>query len=123
MATLLIIDDDDQMILLLRRVLQQAGYHVLEATNGKDGIDIYKKSEPDLVIADIIMPEKDGLETIAEIRRLASDVKIIAISGGGRAGAEGYLRMAKAFGVDSTIEKPINTQELVAQVSRLLQQA
>jgi YesN/AraC family two-component response regulator len=72
------------------------------------------------VITDIVMPEKEGLETISELRRVSQDVRIIAISGGGHISPERYLRLANSFGADRTFFKPVDLKELVAAVKELL---
>jgi YesN/AraC family two-component response regulator len=83
MANILIIDDDQQILNMLSQILKRAGYGVVEALDGKQGLKLYRENPTDLIITDIIMPEKEGLETIMELQRDFPDVKIIAISGGG----------------------------------------
>ena len=92
MALILIIDDDDQIRRVLRKTLERDGYDVADAPNGKEGIRLYRENPADLVITDIIMPEKEGIETIRELRRDFPEVKIIAISGGGRIGPDSYFK-------------------------------
>ncbi len=83
MARILIIDDDDNIIRLLNRILKNAGYDVIEAVNGREGLKVFKKDQIDLVITDIFMPEKEGMETVVELQMINPEIKIIAISGGG----------------------------------------
>ncbi len=121
MARILIIDDNSEVLETYRRILEHAGYEIIVATNGKEGIRTFKEEEPDLVITDIFMPEKEGLETIMELRHNFPDVKIIAISGGGDGmGPENYLKMAKDFGVMSALTKPIEMEALLEEVQKCL---
>ena len=120
MARILIIDDDVQILDMLRQTLELKGYEVVDATNGKEGIRLYRENPADLIITDIVMPEKEGIETIIELKRNFPDVKIIAISGGGRITPEGYLSMAKRLGANRTFEKPVERDELLAAVRELI---
>ena len=93
MARILIIDDNIKVLGTYARILEYAGYEVIVAINGNGGIITYKEKLPDLVIIDILMPIKEGLETIRELKQDFPDVKIIAISGGGDCmGPENYLK-------------------------------
>lgn len=116
----LIVEDDPQYRKLLKEVLENFGYQVLTTANGKEALRAFQEQPPKLVITDIIMPEKEGIETIRELRKLAPDVKIIAISGGGIGSADIYLKIAKSVGADRTIEKPMVIDELMAAVTALL---
>ena len=120
MPLILIIDDDDQLRGMLREMLERAGYEVADAPNGKEGIRLYRENPADLVVTDLIMPEKEGIETIIELRREFPDVKIIAMSGGGTIEAEKYLRMAKGLGAVRTLTKPIERKELLEAVRELI---
>jgi CheY-like chemotaxis protein len=91
MLRILIIDDEDQFRSMLRRVLERASYEVVEAQDGNEGIQRCREAPMDLIITDILMPGKEGLETIMDLRREFSQVKIIAISGGGRTGDLNFL--------------------------------
>jgi DNA-binding response OmpR family regulator len=122
MSQILIIDDDTQVRLLLRKLLDHEGYEVREASNGKAGMKLNRENPADLVITDLIMPEKEGLETIMELRKKFPEVKIIAISGGGRNGPEDYLPMAKELGAQLTFTKPFELKEMLAAVQKLLEQ-
>lgn len=82
MVKILVIDDDELIRTTLRRMLQAAGYAVVEAVDGDDGLRRFESEQPDLVLADILMPNKEGLETIRELRRMSQSVAIIAMSGG-----------------------------------------
>ncbi len=117
---IMVIDDDEHIRSLLRNFLERDGYEVMEAENGKIGLNLLCENGADLVITDLIMPEKEGIETIRELRRDFSDVKIIAISGGGAIGPETYLQMAKRMGAHRTFEKPFKLKEMSEAIRELL---
>ncbi|UCD87844.1 MAG: response regulator [Desulfobacterales bacterium] len=120
MQQILIIDDEEQIRAVFKEMLGRSGYMVSEASNGKEGLMLQREKPADLIITDIIMPEKEGLETIRELRIEFPEVKIIAISGGGEIGSDQYLNAAKQFGAACTLHKPIGLQELLQTVQRLL---
>ena len=120
MAKILVFDDEPSILLMIKKMLEKEGHEVDLALNGKDGMELFEKNRPDLVITDIIMPQKEGLETIIELRKKYSELKIIAISGGGRIGPEGYLPSAKYLGADMVFQKPLVQKEFVQAVSFLL---
>ncbi|MCP4396131.1 MAG: response regulator [bacterium] len=125
---MLVIDDDDAHRHLFVTALKQSGrYEVLEASNGEEGLEVFQQQPCDLVICDIFMPQKEGLETIFELRQYAPHVRVIAISGGGRWAQHGRsldadepLDMARRFGAAKTLKKPVKIQELLKIVSDLL---
>ena len=119
MAKILVIDDDEQCSQLLRAVFEQANHTVATACNGKSGLHMSRAGHFDLVITDVLMPEKDGLELIMELRRDNPEVKIIAISGGGVLYAEDCLKMAKLFGAQHILKKPIDIKELLQIAAEL----
>ena len=119
MARILIIDDDAQVLAMLKQTLEREGYEVVDAPDGKVGIKLYQEDPADLIITDIIMPEKEGIEMIMELKRDFPDVKIIAISGGGRIDPGEYLHMSEKFGVKRTFAKPVERKELLAAVQLL----
>ena len=110
MARILVIEDDDEVRELLRQILEHVGYEVEEANDGDEGIKRYRETQSDLIITDIIMPKKEGIETITDLRMEFPDVKVIAISGGGRLGPEPYLEVAQSFGANRIIMKPFSIQ-------------
>jgi len=110
MARIIIIDDDLQILDMLKQTLEG---------DGKEGIRLYRENPADLIITDIIMPKKEGLETIMELKQDFPDVKIIAISGGGRIGPEEYLIMARQLGVQYTFSKPVAREDLLSAVRKL----
>ena len=113
---ILVIEDDEQICSMLKILLEKEGYAVIDAPNGKVGMRLYRENGADLVITDLIMPEKEGIETIRELKRDNPDVKIIAISGGGRLNPEVYLNMAHKLGVLQTLTKPFDRKELLEAV-------
>ena len=114
MTSILIIDDESQMREVLRRLLEREGYKIFEACNGSDGISEYKTNKPDIVITDLIMPYKEGIETIMELKQINPDIKIVAISGwGARNLRETNLHAANILGAECTVEKPIDKESLL----------
>ena len=120
MAKILVFDDEPSILLMIKKMLEKEGHEVDIALNGREGIELFEKNKPDLLITDILMPEKEGLETILELRRKYPELKIIAISGGGRIGPDGYLPSAKLFGADMVFQKPLIQKEFLLAVSILL---
>jgi YesN/AraC family two-component response regulator len=120
MLQILIIDDEEQIRAVFKEMLGRSGYMVSEASNGEEGLILQREKPADLIITDIVMPHKEGLETIREIRQEFPEVKIVAISGGGEIGSDQYLDVAKQFGVVCTLQKPIRLEELLGTVERLL---
>ena len=120
MARILIIDDEVQILNMLRQMLEGEGYEVVEAPDGKEGLKLYRKNPTDLIITDLIMPEKEGIETIQELTQDFPNIKIIAMSGGGRVGPGDYLHLAKMLGAQHTFAKPIEREELLKAVRELL---
>ncbi len=123
MARILVIDDEQYILLMLKKMLEKAGYDVDIAINGEEGLRYYEKYPADLIITDIVMPEKEGLETIRELKNHNPDIKIIAISGGGRVDAKEYLESARLFGASKVFSKPFAQGEIVNAVQELLTEA
>ncbi len=120
MARILIIDDDDQVRKMLRLTLNAAGFDVVEAQDGKIAMKLFHQDPLDLVITDLIMPEKEGIETIIELKRDFPKVPIIAISGGGRIDPNDYLVLAKKLGAQITLEKPFSRKDIINAVNQLI---
>ena len=120
MAVLLVIDDDEGMRKLMVRTLRDSKHRVLEAENGREGLKIMDEHAPDLVITDILMPQKEGIETIREVQERAPATKIIAISGGGVSQNLMFLDVARAFGAHAVLAKPFRPAELVETVAQVL---
>ena len=119
MTRVLVVDDDFQMREMLGVILERKGYNVKTATDGSAALKLQKEVPFDIIITDIIMPEKEGLETITELRHFFPRIKIIAISGGGRHRPEGYLELAKQLGADRVLAKPFGTWEILSAVREL----
>jgi CheY-like chemotaxis protein len=118
--SILVIDDDEAIRELLRAILEREGYRVLEAPDGNEGLKQFTETPTDLVITDLIMPEKEGIETIRDLRHKFPDVKIIAVSGGGRIGPDSYLKMAKGVGALRTLSKPFDRTILLELVKEVI---
>jgi CheY-like chemotaxis protein len=111
MARILVIDDQDHIRTLLRLVLEGAGHEVLDASNGRLGLELYREQSADLIITDLLMPEMSGLELMLELTRSFLNVKVIAITGGLL--REDTLNKAKLLGARQTLEKPFDMAELL----------
>jgi DNA-binding NtrC family response regulator len=120
MKTILIVDDEAFMLDFVRRILETGGYRVLTAATADTGLAAYRAERPDLVVTDLIMPDKDGLELIQELRRVDPDARIVAISGGGRSHYINALEAAKAFGACEALRKPFLPSVLLDAVGRAL---
>ncbi len=121
MAKILVIDDEDQLRDLLSQMLTRDKHEVRTAFDGVEGVRIYNEFQPDLIITDIIMPNKDGIEVITELLNRDPDIAIIAISGGRRAiTAEFNLESAELLGVKGILSKPFTRDQLRESVSHAL---
>ena len=122
MANILVIDDETEVRYAIRAVLEDQGHEVSEAETGTAGLSaIAEAADPyDLVICDIIMPDKEGIETIVEIKQRLPEQKIVAISGGGRIKKEDYLAVAAAVGATYTVSKPFDAETLTDMVNAIL---
>ncbi len=117
MSTVLLIEDNPQMRRMVARALTMAKHHVIEATNGREGLEQFRAHRPEIVITDIVMPEIEGIELIRDIRREAPTVRIIAMSGGGITGNMQFLDFARALGADAVLAKPFRASDVVALVA------
>jgi len=120
MALILIIDDEPQIRSMLKLMLERDGYEVAEAPDGIEGIRSYRQNPADLIITDLIMPNKDGIGVIIDLKKEFPDVKIIALSGGGLNKPEGYLKGAKKLGAACTLTKPIDRGEMLRAIKDVL---
>jgi YesN/AraC family two-component response regulator len=120
MSRILIIDDEAAIAMMLKKMVEKAGHEAMTAVNGNEGLELFESFKPDILITDIVMPEKEGLELIFELRRKNPKLKIIAISGGGRFQYEGYLNSAKLLGANKVFQKPLDLKELMGSISELL---
>lgn len=115
-----IVDDEALIRELFRRILETEGYEVTDSADGNAALALCRRQPPDLIIIDLIMPDKEGIETIIELKRDFPHMKIIAISGGGRITAREYLELAETFGANMTLSKPISRDELLTVVGTVI---
>ncbi len=118
MARILVIDDEPDMEMLLEQILKSAGYDVILAADGREGVERHRTCPADLVITDLFMPKQEGLETIQEFRTRFPEVAIIAMSG--KAAAVTMLSVAQKFGAIAVLHKPFAADELIAAVAKAL---
>lgn len=118
MPRILVIDDDEDLRTLLGQVLESAGYEVLLASNGAEGIKLFRQVPADLVLTDLFMPEREGLETIMELRRKEPGVAVIAMSG--KTLASSMLAVARQLGAVETLEKSFSAEQLLRAVENAL---
>ncbi|MDX9972836.1 MAG: response regulator [FCB group bacterium] len=121
MPRVLVVDDDAQIRRLFRMALEGEGYEVHEAGDGVAALSHFAEIRPELVITDVMMPEKDGLETILEIRRAAPQARILAVSGGGQLNVLTCLVMARNLGADAVLAKPVQVNALLDIVRQLFE--
>jgi two-component system response regulator (stage 0 sporulation protein F) len=114
MARILVIDDQDHIRTLLRLVLEAAGHEVLDASNGRLGLELCREQSADLIVTDLHMPEMSGLELMLELTRSFLNVKVIAMTGGLQ--HADMINKAKLLGARQTIEKPFEVEELLSAV-------
>ena len=120
MAGILIVEDDNELREMISMLLTRRKFTVMEASSGKEAIVRFKPSITDLLITDLIMPEEDGLKVIMKLRELKPSLKVIAISGGGKAGPGSYLNLAKALGADVIYSKPFSLNDMAMKIDELL---
>ena len=121
MPRVLVVDDEPEIRRLVRRVLEAEGLEVEEAPDGQEAVEACRRQPPDLMILDLIMPRKEGLETIREVKSDLPSLKIIAISGGGHGRPESYLNLARRLGAERALAKPFLPLQLVQLVNELLE--
>ncbi|RMH80831.1 MAG: response regulator [Calditrichaeota bacterium] len=122
MARILVVDDDAQIRLMLERMLSRHGFEVLVAEDGAEALKTAIQNPVDVILMDIIMPEKEGIETIVEMRKKFPRVKIIAMSGGSPyLGADTNLTIARRVGADQILRKPFQQVELLGAIREVLQ--
>ncbi len=120
MNKVLVVEDDRAIREMCTVILEGENYTVLKADNGKAATKVLdEESDIDLIITDIIMPEKEGIQFIREVKRTYPDIKILAISGGGAIDAKQYLELAQNLGADSILEKPFDDQDLLEAIDKI----
>lgn len=120
---ILVVDDDDVIRLMIRNIIAKIGSITLEARNGNEAIAVFKQEQPQLIITDILMPDKEGLETIRDIRAIDPKARIIAMSGGGATQNLSFLQLAQKIGVNHVMVKPIKPDELINAIKAIMTKA
>jgi DNA-binding response OmpR family regulator len=120
MARILIIDDEAGIRRVIKLFLEKEGHEVIEASEGNSGLDLQRRHLADMVITDLVMPDREGFEVIVRLRRDYPKTAIIAVSGGGMLGQEDYLLKARELGADATLQKPFTRKDLLETVASLL---
>jgi CheY-like chemotaxis protein len=118
--SILVIEDDVELLRQLGAAFAGAGYEVHAAVDGEIGLKRFRSAAPNLVLTDILMPNREGLETIMAMREVRPDVKIIAMSGGGRIGPYEFLNLAHHLGADAVLAKPFRLGDLLTLVQQTL---
>ena len=121
MKRILIIEDDPALSQYLSDILAKAGYEVSAAVNGFKGLEAISANPPDLIILDIFMPEKDGLEVLMELRRRSHKLRVLVTSGKQHLLSGSSLQLAAKLGASATLAKPFTPKELLSQVAKLLE--
>lgn len=120
MALILIVDDDPTVLRMLSLVMQRDGYTVMQAEDGEVAMKLFRAQPADVIITDLLMPNKEGLELISEAREISPNVGIIAYSGGGKMQPQEYLEFARGLGADKVFTKPVPITELSLAVAELI---
>ena len=120
-ATILIVDDDAVVRKTLCNILELEGYATAQASSDTEGLREFRRIRPDLVISDLFMPEKGGLEMIRKLKGEAPELKIIAVSGGCYVGSEPYLTLASSLGATRTLSKPFDRETLLKTIRMTLE--
>ena len=120
MSRVLIIEDDAPLRTIFRLILEKAGHTVLDAPDGRRGLALWHREQTDVVLTDLYMPEKDGVQVLLEIKRLAAQTKIIVMSGGGTRGLLDWSASVLSLGADGVLEKPFDTQKLLTIIENVL---
>jgi CheY-like chemotaxis protein len=123
LRTILVIEDQSELRGLVTATLEQAGYHVVTATTGRDANKAFAEAKIDLVLTDLLMPDRDGIEVIRDLRGSRPDLPIVAMSGGGRMPAAFYLKLARSLGAKAILEKPFSNQQLLLTIALALPEA
>ena len=123
MATILLIEDDELFRSTLAEALSAQGYTITQAADGDEGVKMFKAWPTDLVLTDVVMPNKEGIATVRELRRAKPDLGIIAMSGGLASDAPLYLQLAGGLGADRTLQKPFPLSVLLQAVNEVLAMA
>ena len=120
MAVILLVDDDEKILELMSEIIEDLGHSPVSAKSGKEAFGVLQNQQIDLTITDIVMPDIDGMQVISHIRSHYPGMKVIAMSGGAKAGPDSYLPLAKTLGADLVIEKPFSLDELSSEIEALI---
>jgi CheY-like chemotaxis protein len=120
MARILIIDDDGLFRSMLGATLVHFGHTVVEAGNGAEGLKLFKRGEPDLIITDLVMPEMEGFEVLMNLKKLNPGAKVMVMSGGVRGPTVDFLEIANRLGASGVLAKPFSTDALLKAIDALL---
>jgi len=123
MARILVADDEPLVRQTMRSVLQRAGHEIFEAQDGDEALAGYRTLDPDLVLIDVIMPNREGVETIAALRKVNRRIPIVAMSGGGKTGSMLFLDLAVRMGANCALTKPVRNAELLQVINECLAEA
>ncbi len=118
--SILVVDDEPTSREIISLILERRGYHVITAKDGQVGEQCLAQKTFDLVITDLLMPDRDGLELIGAMRSRHPAIHIIAITGGGQLPGSKYLQLARGLGAHSLLEKPFSKEALLAAVDSAL---
>lgn len=121
MACILVVDDEEVMRELVKDLLEDEGYDVLTASDGNEALEMFKKNRVDVVLTDLIMPNKDGEEEILELRKISPDVKIIVMSGGGQISGADHIQLLEGLDIQHAIIKPIDKKLLLRDIKELIE--
>lgn len=120
--TVLVVEDDPELLKLMTAAFARAGFKAYSARNGRLGVQLLRALKPDLMVTDIVMPEKEGIATIIEAKTTAPDTAVIAISGGGAYGRSGnFLQWAEELGADEAMAKPFPMSQLLSAARVVLE--
>lgn len=117
---ILVVDDDREIRDLMKHALGLAGYDVLTAADGLEANTALANTRIDAIITDLIMPEKDGMQLIGELRKTHPELRVVAMTGGGHIPTEQYFKVARAFGAHALLSKPFTHSELIETMAKLL---
>ena len=120
MTNVIVADDDPEVRRFLRLILKREGYYVMVGRDGNDVLELADERKIDAIITDVIMPRKDGIEAIAQVKERYPKVRIIAISGGGQKNNEDFLKSAEMMGANYTIAKPFEANEILEVLKKAL---
>ena len=123
LPTVLVVEDDVAVRQACAIMLEDHGFRVVTAVDGVDGLRKFRQINPDVVLTDIIMPEKEGVGLIMELRRETPEVKIVVMSGGGRMGNMDFIKIATMLGANIGLYKPFDDLQLVDAIRALLERA